>query len=176
MTFWTIFLKKYYPFFLSFFYILSSRASIMYILVWLMFPCRSLILCLFLLIFFILVLKLDNLNWLILLGQFKYWVHVVIFFSISVITLFNSKNLIIFLIISVSLWIFYLVDIFFTFNSLNTASLTSLNVLIIICCCWVSRLYLTVCNPMDYSTPGFPVLHYLREFAQIHVHSVGGAV
>ena len=24
--------------------------------------------------------------------------------------------------------------------------------------------------PMDYSVPGFPVLHYLLEFAQIHVH------
>ena len=27
--------------------------------------------------------------------------------------------------------------------------------------------------PMDYSVPGFPVLHYLLEFAQIHVHWVG---
>ena len=176
MTFWTIFLKKYYLFFLSFFSVLSSRASIMYILLWLIFPCRSLILCLFLLIFFILVLKLDNLNWLILLGQFKYWVHVVIFFFYFSYYTFQLQKFDYFLIISVSLWIFYLVDIFFTFNSLDTASLTSLNVLIIICCCWVSKLYLTVCNPMDYSTPGFPVLHYLREFAQIHVHSVGGAV
>ena len=25
------------------------------------------------------------------------------------------------------------------------------------------------CNPMDYSMPGFPVLHHLPEFAQIHV-------
>ena len=29
---------------------------------------------------------------------------------------------------------------------------------------------LNFCNPMDYSTPGFPVLHYLPEFAQTHVH------
>ena len=28
----------------------------------------------------------------------------------------------------------------------------------------------TLCNPMDCSTPGFPVLHYLPEFAQICVH------
>ena len=28
------------------------------------------------------------------------------------------------------------------------------------------------CNSMDYSTPGFPVLHYHLEFAQIHVHWV----
>ena len=29
---------------------------------------------------------------------------------------------------------------------------------------------------MDCSTPGFPVLHYLLEFAQIHVPSVGNAI
>ena len=29
---------------------------------------------------------------------------------------------------------------------------------------------LTLCDPMDHNTPGFPVLHYLPEFAQIHVH------
>ena len=28
----------------------------------------------------------------------------------------------------------------------------------------------TLCDPMDYSMPGFPVLHYLSEFAQRHVH------
>ena len=28
---------------------------------------------------------------------------------------------------------------------------------------------------MDYSTPGLPVLHYLPEFAQIHVHGVSDA-
>ena len=33
-----------------------------------------------------------------------------------------------------------------------------------------------LCNPMDYSTPGFPVLHYLPEFAQTHVHWVSGAI
>ena len=29
---------------------------------------------------------------------------------------------------------------------------------------------------MDCSSPGFPVLHYLLEFAQTHVHSVGDAI
>ena len=29
---------------------------------------------------------------------------------------------------------------------------------------------------MDYSTPGFPVLHYFLEFAQTHVHWVGDAI
>ena len=38
------------------------------------------------------------------------------------------------------------------------------------CCCSVAQLCLTFCDPMDHSTPGFPVLHYLPEFAQTHVH------
>ena len=28
----------------------------------------------------------------------------------------------------------------------------------------------TLCDPMDCSTPGFPVLHHLLELAQIHIH------
>ena len=28
----------------------------------------------------------------------------------------------------------------------------------------------TLRDPMNFSTPGFPVLHYLPEFAQTHVH------
>ena len=39
-------------------------------------------------------------------------------------------------------------------------------------CCSVAKLCLTLCNPMDCSTPGFPVLHRLPEFAQVHVHVV----
>ena len=44
------------------------------------------------------------------------------------------------------------------------------------CCCSVTKLCLTLCNPMDCSTPGFPGLHHLPEFAQIHVHWVGDAI
>ena len=33
-----------------------------------------------------------------------------------------------------------------------------------------------LCNPMDCSTPGFPVHHQLPEFAQTHVHGVGDAI
>ena len=29
---------------------------------------------------------------------------------------------------------------------------------------------LSLCDPMDFSMPGSPVLHHLLEFAQIHVH------
>ena len=43
-------------------------------------------------------------------------------------------------------------------------------------CCSVAKLCLTLCNAMDCSTPGFPVLHYLSEFAQTHVHWVGDAI
>ena len=33
-----------------------------------------------------------------------------------------------------------------------------------------------LCDPMDCSMPGFPDLHHLLEFAQIHVHSVSDAI
>ena len=35
---------------------------------------------------------------------------------------------------------------------------------------------LTPCDPMDCSTPGFPVLHQLSEFTPTHVRWVGGAI
>ena len=38
--------------------------------------------------------------------------------------------------------------------------------------CSVAKLCLTLCDPMDCSMPGFPVLHYLPELAQTHVHWV----
>ena len=44
------------------------------------------------------------------------------------------------------------------------------------CCCWLTQSCLTLCNPVDCSRPGFPVLHYLLKLAQIHVHWVGGAL
>ena len=34
----------------------------------------------------------------------------------------------------------------------------------------VTQSRMTVCDPMECSTPGSSVLHYLWEFAQIHVH------
>ena len=38
------------------------------------------------------------------------------------------------------------------------------------CCGSVTQSCLTLCDPMDCGMPGFPVLHYLPEFAQIHVN------
>ena len=43
------------------------------------------------------------------------------------------------------------------------------------CCCSATSCP-TLCNSMDCSTPGFPVLHCLLELAQIHVHWVGDAI
>jgi len=40
-------------------------------------------------------------------------------------------------------------------------------------CCSFTQSCPTLCNPMDCSTPGFPVLHHLLELAQTHVHWVG---
>ena len=37
-------------------------------------------------------------------------------------------------------------------------------------CHSVTQSCLTLCDPMDCSTPGFPVHHHLPEFAQTHVH------
>ena len=35
---------------------------------------------------------------------------------------------------------------------------------------------LTICDPVEYSTPGFPVHHQLPELAQTHVHRVGDTI
>ena len=42
--------------------------------------------------------------------------------------------------------------------------------------CSVAKLYPTLCNPRDCNTSDFPVLHYLLEFAQTHVHWVDDAI
>ena len=43
-------------------------------------------------------------------------------------------------------------------------------------CCWSVKSCPTLCDPMNGSTPGFPVLHYLPELAQTHFHWVGDAI
>ena len=40
----------------------------------------------------------------------------------------------------------------------------------------VSRSCLTLCNPTDCSTPGFPVHHQLPQLTQTQVHQVGDAI
>ena len=38
------------------------------------------------------------------------------------------------------------------------------------CCCSVAKSCPTLCDSMNHSTPGSPVLHYFLERAQIHAH------
>ena len=45
------------------------------------------------------------------------------------------------------------------------------------CCCHSgTKLCPTLRDPINYSIPGFPVLHHLSEFSQVHVHSIGEAI
>jgi len=44
-------------------------------------------------------------------------------------------------------------------------------------CSWsVTKSCLTLCHPMDCSTPGFPILHHLLEFAQTLIFWVSDAI
>ena len=40
----------------------------------------------------------------------------------------------------------------------------------------VTQSCLTLCDPMNHSTPGLPVHHHLPEFAQAHVHRVSDII
>ena len=44
------------------------------------------------------------------------------------------------------------------------------------CFCSIAQLCSTLCDPMDCSMPGFPVLHQLLELAQTHVRWVDDAI
>ena len=44
------------------------------------------------------------------------------------------------------------------------------------CRCSLAKPSLTLCNPTDCSTPGFPVFHHLLELAQTHVRWVSDAI
>ena len=46
------------------------------------------------------------------------------------------------------------------------------NLFFLCCCCSVTQSCPTLCDPMDWSIPGFPVLHQLPELAQTHVHRI----
>ena len=50
------------------------------------------------------------------------------------------------------------------------------NLRAILLCCSVTQSCLTLCDPMDCSTAGFPVLHHLPESVQILVHWVGDTI
>ena len=44
------------------------------------------------------------------------------------------------------------------------------------CCCSVTKSCPTLCALMDCTVLGFPVLHYLQEFVQTHVHWISDAI
>ena len=89
-----------------------------------------------------------------------------------------------FLLIFVSHYITFIMYIFF----FPKTSCTSSRVLFVLpvleprtlsggaCCCSVANSCLTPCDPMNYCTPGFPVLHYLPQFAQTHVHWISDTI
>ena len=77
----------------------------------------------------------------------------------------------------VVLWIYLLPkDDRITSHSGHFQSIISLsyvylpNVDIYFCCFLVTQFCSTLCDPLDCSTPGFPVRHQLLELAQTHVH------
>ena len=43
-------------------------------------------------------------------------------------------------------------------------------------CCSLAQSCLTLCDPMDCSTPGFLILRYLPELAQTHIDQVGDTI
>ena len=51
-----------------------------------------------------------------------------------------------------------------------------LYVYIFTCSCSVAKLCLNLCDPMDHSTLGLLVSHYLPEFTQVHVYWIGDAI
>ena len=57
----------------------------------------------------------------------------------------------------------------------TTELYTSNGWIIWFCCCSVAKSCPVLCDSKDCSIPGSSVLHYLSEFAQIHVHWVGDA-
>ena len=44
------------------------------------------------------------------------------------------------------------------------------------CCCSVTQSCLTLCDPMDCSTPGLPVPHHLLKYSLVHVHCISDAI
>ena len=80
-------------------------------------------------------------------------IHCLDYFTLNVKQLLNDPCIL--------LWLFFL--LFFLIYIFS---------IVIACCYSVTQLCPTLCNPMDCSMPGFPVLHHLPEFAQIHVHLI----
>ena len=62
--------------------------------------------------------------------------------------------------------------LFFTLSEDSAVSTTTVRVCV--CVHLIVQSCLTLCDPMDCSTPGFPVLHYLRVCSNLRPFSLGG--
>ena len=67
-------------------------------------------------------------------------------------------------------WLHYLVSVYLTLINQEVFFLSSVQF------SSVAQSCLTLCDPMDCSTPGFPVHHQLLELTQTHVHWVSDAI
>ena len=63
----------------------------------------------------------------------------------------------------------FLTEVLLIYNVVSVSAIQQSNS-VIFCCCSVTNLCPTPCDPTDCGTPGSSVLHHLPEFAQIHVH------
>ena len=66
-----------------------------------------------------------------------------------------------------------------TASSFQTRVLSNLHATVlaaVLICCSVTQSCPALGDPMDCSTPGFPVLHHFPELASTHVHQVGDAI
>ena len=74
-------------------------------------------------------------------------------------------------------WYLFRILEFVDCTFLNLSISSKLFILLAYSCCYsVPKSCLTLLDPMDYTTPGFPVLLCLLELAQTHVHRVGDAI
>ena len=91
---------------------------------------------------------------------FKNFPQFVVIYTVKGFSIVNEAELVGFLeLFSFSMTQRSLANLIFSASSFSKFNL----------CCSVPQLCLTPCDPMDSSTPGSPVLHYLLKFAQIHV-------
>ena len=66
--------------------------------------------------------------------------------------------------------------IFPTHPLLRQVSCTEVSIYMYIHCCSLTQSRPTLCDPMNFSTPGLTVPHYLPKFAQVHVHCISDAI
>ena len=64
----------------------------------------------------------------------------------------------------------------YTYIHICIFTYTQTHIYLYICCCSVTKSCPVLCDPMDCSTPGSPVLHHLLESAKTHVYRLGDVI